>query len=519
MPGRRLTAVVVAALMAASCEDATTRRDATPIEPPPQPVIVIGIDGAEWRVIEDLWRRGELPHLKGLAERGVRATLATDYGISPVIWTTIATGVEASEHGITTFVVATDEGDVPVTSTLRRRPALWNMLSNTGRKVAVLGWWASWPAEPVHGTIVSDRALDELEARVHPQAYLPTFLADLEAAAARPTRFQSRSARQDEVMAATAVRLASEDFDLLMVYLRGVDLMSHRNWIYYEPDRFAEVDPDELAERRDRIPEEYRAVDEAIGRLVATARPDSRFFVVSDHGFAPIEPKVRINFDVGALLEHFGYLTRTGDAVDPARSLLVPLHSAGHIRQKRVRFSSAVGEADRAGLRARLEADLATVRYASGAPACRVRAATWEQAAAGVDFVIEVLNVEPSETVVVDGAPLAGVVKGIHRITGGHDGTTPGIFIAAGPGIDSRADVDGIDIHDLTPTFLYALGLPIARDFAGRAWTELFTAEFRDAYPERRIASWGTTAGGPAVASEGDEALVDQLRALGYLDD
>ncbi len=79
--------------------------------------------------------------------RRSRVALRTDYGRSPVIWTTIATGMKARQHGIEDFVEATPTGDVPVASSLRKVPALWNMLSRAGRRVAVVGWWASWPAE------------------------------------------------------------------------------------------------------------------------------------------------------------------------------------------------------------------------------------------------------------------------------------------------------------------------------------------------------------------------------------
>ena len=111
----------------------------------PRPLVVVGIDGAEWDVVEQLWAEGKLPHLKAIAERGVTEVLRTRYGSSPVIWTTIATGRESRVHGITGFTVPTAEGEVPVGSTLRRVPALWNMASTAGLRVAVVSWWASWP--------------------------------------------------------------------------------------------------------------------------------------------------------------------------------------------------------------------------------------------------------------------------------------------------------------------------------------------------------------------------------------
>ena len=50
-----------------------------------------------------------------------------------------------------------NEGDqLPVTGRMRKVKALWNILSDTGRKVAVVGWWATWPSEKVNGAMVSD---------------------------------------------------------------------------------------------------------------------------------------------------------------------------------------------------------------------------------------------------------------------------------------------------------------------------------------------------------------------------
>jgi hypothetical protein len=46
-------------------------------------------------------------------------------------------------HGITEFVVPTGKGDQPVSSALRRVPALRNMVTASGGKLAVIGWWAS----------------------------------------------------------------------------------------------------------------------------------------------------------------------------------------------------------------------------------------------------------------------------------------------------------------------------------------------------------------------------------------
>src|SRR5207247_1642886 len=51
---------------------------------------------------------------------------------------------------------------IPVTSNLRRVPALWNRFSDAGRKAGFTGWWASFPAERVKGYVVSDRIAYQL---------------------------------------------------------------------------------------------------------------------------------------------------------------------------------------------------------------------------------------------------------------------------------------------------------------------------------------------------------------------
>ena len=111
------------------------------------------------------------PRCASSRARGTSAVLRTAYGPSPVIWTTMATGLLPAEHGITDFVVATPGGDVPVSSSLRRAPALWNMLSQAGRRVAVLGWWATWPAETVRGVVVTDRYGLTEDRAVSPAAF------------------------------------------------------------------------------------------------------------------------------------------------------------------------------------------------------------------------------------------------------------------------------------------------------------------------------------------------------------
>jgi predicted AlkP superfamily phosphohydrolase/phosphomutase len=476
-------------------------------EPPPKPhpILVVGIDGGEWKVIRKLWAEGRLPNLKALAERGTTATLRTAYNSSPVIWTTIATGVTPREHGITDFVVPTPKGDVPISSDVRKVPAIWNMLTQSGRRVAVLGWWGSWPAEEVNGVVVTDRALLDLERRVSPPSYLPAFLEEVRRAREEPSLFgaEDEAEMRDRALARAAATLAGQGFDLLMVYFRSPDIISHNHWRSYEPEAFeGAADPAD----RDSVPRSYEAVDQALGRLLKAGPKDLNVLVISDHGFhaaRPEEVKVLLNMD--AVLKRLGYLDRISTYGTPS------------FRQVKLLRFAKVPPAERGELRRRLAADLAGVTWESGAPAFMVRDARPREIKEGADFAVAVQMEGATPALRIRGEGFEGAVESLSRISGTHTRNTHGIFLAAGPDIDPDAKLEGIRVHDITPTLLYGLGLPVAESFAGKPRTDLFTAEFREEHPVRTIRTWGKRRSAGARTSKEDEKLLEELRALGYI--
>jgi predicted AlkP superfamily phosphohydrolase/phosphomutase len=518
---RRLVAVLLLGVALSGCR----RQPERPIDPPP--LIVIGVDGGEWKVIHHLWDAGKLPNLKRMAGRGVATALHTAYNSSPVIWTTIATGVTPEVHGITDFVVPTPHGDVPVSSAVRKVPALWNMLTRAGRRVAVLGWWASWPAEKINGVVVSDRALLNLDARVSPDSYMPRFQQDLrQEADADPGLFKNDEAqRRDRVIARSAAHLVREKYDLVLLYFRSIDIVSHNEWKYFEPAGFDPIDPRELAEHRDRVPRVYEAVDQQIGRILAAASPESNVLVLSDHGFhAAHRENVKALIDMDAVLERLGYLTRRGGR-DRFRA-----HPHLHLRLAQLRarqdapFRPRRPRARRAGL-----AGGARV----SAPPSGGRPRDGDQRSRGADSL---RSRSPSETrgggrprgdrpvplvtpvVRVQGRPFPPALRSLGRISGTHTANTHGIFLATGPDIDPKADLADIHVRDIAPTILFALGLPVGEDFAGRARTELFSEEFRRTHPLRTIKTWGTRREVEgARTSKEDEHLLNELRSLGYI--
>ncbi len=295
-------------------------------------VALVGIDGAEWSVIDPMLARGELPNLQRLIARGVRGPLQSfKPTLSPALWTSVATGVRPSQHGVTNFVTRAADATIrQVESGDRRVPALWNIASAEGRTVGVVGWWATWPAESVQGTLVSDFLLFAASARsqsgnvdpLWPRAAWPRqhldALANLlpgdwqltpaelaqfvprdsprfAAHAAAPARVESLRDPPLVVLKdnyrisrfywqATQQLLDSGQPDLLLHYTNFVDAVEHKFWRYYEPEAFGDVSAAERADFGATIPRAYAFFDRELGDLLDRLHEDTYILVISDHG-------------------------------------------------------------------------------------------------------------------------------------------------------------------------------------------------------------------------------------------
>lgn len=283
-------------------------------------VIVIGVDGAEWQVINEMIDNGELPGFARLKSEGAFGQLLNPGPqVSPVVWSSFATGHFPRNHGILDFVhpFNGDSGKQPVDVSLRQRPALWNVLDAHDKQSTVIGWFVSWPAESIDGRIVSDRAFQNLDHSVWPQSlqavseevrkavfrdeaqlydrffpwpYEPQQAEDesspyYPAARLVKGRVDSRI-RSDEYLRRMTERLLDEPADLFISYFRIVDIVSHSLWKFYDPSDWEEGPGSRKMELLGEVLEEsYRYVDEVIQQTLEKYGDRSNIVVISDHGF------------------------------------------------------------------------------------------------------------------------------------------------------------------------------------------------------------------------------------------
>jgi len=314
-------------------------------DPRPDPVLVVGVDGFEWDVALPLLRDGRMPHLLSLMESGSFGFLETTQPtFSPIVWTTIATGKRPREHGIGGFVKPGPPGEPPrlYDNSDRRTKAVWNIVSERGLRVGVVGWWMTFPAEPISGVMIAQTNTEDqvdvdggrnvwkgaLLRDVPGQVYPPEREAEVwrtfDAASARLPETElaifgafehehSELARRlwencrwafraDAVYADLACSLLSEgESDLVLAYIGGPDVVGHRFWLWREPQLYRYRPPDgEVADLGGVIDDYYVYVDEVLGRLLAAATPATRVLVLADHGMHPVNQDLLFDPDAPA---------------------------------------------------------------------------------------------------------------------------------------------------------------------------------------------------------------------------
>ena len=312
-----------ASAVATPVEDAdVTARAPRPAGGKP-PVIWLGLDGLDWVLLDRLAREGRMPNWSRLVSEGSTADLASFYPVlSPVIWTTAATGVGPDVHRVLDFQETDPKSGakLPVSGLSRAVPAVWNLASAAGRKVGVVGWWATHPAEEVDGFFVSDRASPLLFENLpragvaYPASLTPGVeqfvLRDGAVADAELTRFidvpvaEITSARASgagmenaivaltRILASTRVNhhVARELYDryrpdLTALYLQGTDEIGHV-FAPYVPPRLECTSEADFARYRRAVDVYYALVDKILGQWMRRAKEDGATLIVhSDHGF------------------------------------------------------------------------------------------------------------------------------------------------------------------------------------------------------------------------------------------
>ena len=282
-------------------------------------VLLIGWDAADWEHITPLLEEGLMPTLDEFINRGVMGNLATLQPIlSPMLWNSVATGKFADKHGIHGFIEPdpVNGGARPYTSTSRKCKALWNILSQSNLRSNVIGWWASHPAEPINGTVVTnafggvkfdpekgwslpkgavhpkERGTDLARFKVFPneltEAHILPFIPEAAKIDQKKDKRLSSFAKvlsdNASVHAVATALMENEPWDFTAVYYDGIDHFSHA-FMPYHPPKLEWINEEDFAMYKDVVKGAYRFRDMMLERLLDLAGPETTVILCSDHGF------------------------------------------------------------------------------------------------------------------------------------------------------------------------------------------------------------------------------------------
>jgi len=326
-------------------------------DPVKRKVLLIGWDAADWRVIMPLIDAGKMPNLASLIEEGICGNIATLQPVlSPILWTSIATGKRAYKHGIHGFSEPDPltGGIRPVTNLSRKTKAIWNILNQNGLNTITVGWWPSNPVEELSkGVMVSNdyqRALGKdpekwplkpgtihpvhlekvlKELRFHPAelteadlcAFLPGLAgmnrADLDKAEKDP-RMQTLLrivADCTSIHSAGTALIESEPWDLTAVYYDAIDHFGHA-FMRYHPPKQRSIDDWDFRVFNYCLEAGYLYHDMMLGTLLRLAGRNTTIILLSDHGFHPdhLRPAGIPREPAGPAVEHrqFGIFVARG---------------------------------------------------------------------------------------------------------------------------------------------------------------------------------------------------------------
>lgn len=283
-------------------------------------VLLLGWDGADWKIIGPLLAKGQMPSLQRLIKKGVYGNMSTmNPPYSPMLWSTVATGKTPDKHGVLGFLELQPDqkGIRPVSVKSRKSKAIWNILHNQGMKSNLVGWWPSFPAEPINGVVVTDRfqkvKLSPYQKNpinpgtIHPESKVKD-LEDLrmfphEVTAAHILPFIPKAALinqngQDKSLlnfaktltenvsvhcAATNVMRTTE-WDFMGVYYDAIDHFCH-GFMKYFPPKLSAIPQNKFEIYKDVIDGAYRFQDMMLGRMMDLIDDDTTLMVMSDHGY------------------------------------------------------------------------------------------------------------------------------------------------------------------------------------------------------------------------------------------
>ena len=284
-------------------------------------VIVIGIDGGDFKVINPLIKRGILPNIKKIMDNSSSGMLQSSVlPSSEQAWSSFSSGCNNGKHGIYSYMQRPNKGYnfKLVDGSFFKGKRFWDILSNHGKKSIIINVTATYPPQPINGVLVTGRLTPNNNVEyTYPSnikreisKIAPNYITRIP----RPKHSKDNVKKMMDYVDCVGRKIEergkvakylmnNHEWDLFMLTFDYTDDIQHLFWSEFF---------DSNSNYKDVIPKIYKKIDNEIGRILSDTENDSIVILMSDHGFA--ELKRRINFNV--FLKKHGYLIQNKEKIN-----------------------------------------------------------------------------------------------------------------------------------------------------------------------------------------------------------
>lgn len=283
-------------------------------------LIVIGIDGGTFRVIDPLIEKGELPNMKKLIKSGVKGILKSTYPpITAAAWVSFMTGKNPGKHGFfdfreynpndytPSFVPRTKDAvreDVSALHSSRfHGETIWDMLGNAGYEQTIVAVPMTYPPWEINGRMVSGYPCpDYNKPKTYPAEWGEEIGRLFNLSAIDYTRMDGMIKECKELVRRKGKiildQLKNKRGNVFSVVFSSTDFVQHYLWRCVEEQNY----PYSSA-----IDEIHQEVDAVLGEILDLVSENTSIIVMSDHGFMS-HPKKYFNLNSWLMLEKYIYL-------------------------------------------------------------------------------------------------------------------------------------------------------------------------------------------------------------------
>lgn len=256
-------------------------------------VVVIGLDGATFDIIDPLIAAGKLPNLSKIFNNGVKANLFSSIPpISAPAWISFLTGQNPGKHGVLGFQYYNmskyncfEHGIV--TSKQFAHNTILDILSKHNKRSIAFQVPLTYPAWPINGLMVSGYPTpDQTKAFTYPENFsekigeLYEYKSDQIASGSAEEKVEIYSKGVDRVSHKVETLLKNEDYDLFVYVNNITDWVQHKFWKY----QFNGNGNGNGNKNNNYIDYFYIKLDEKIGNILELIDDNTTLFLMSDHG-------------------------------------------------------------------------------------------------------------------------------------------------------------------------------------------------------------------------------------------